>query len=563
MRFLTQLKKVVNSGQSRSIILTGNIYDLFFDGNKYVPLIHYLTESCKVNSSNGQKGLTQLLLRVNSPIENPGEEGIAELAVAWESLHNRDLKPIKDRFQESIENPVYALELLRQMTQCYRKSPNLRNNLFILIEAADLMLPESEISRMNLADRKRIAIMQDWFCDPNFMNGHDTVVMLAESRSLVHHRVSRLPQVISIEVPLPDWDTRSQFIQHTSTQLQENWGFEKINDLATQTAGLSLQALRQMLLSHTFESENIVAKVEEYMISQLGEGVVEFKRPKHTLKDVIGFTKLKKFMKEELIPAIKATGDKAKPGCAVSGPIGGGKTFVCEAVVAELNMPVIVLKNIRSKWFGETDQILERLQRLLQTFNKIVIFVDEADTMFGDIQSDHDTEKRLTGKIQAMMSDVQLRGRVFWFLMTARIHRLSPDIRRPGRMDLIIPILDPEGRDAEEFRQWTFGQLYTGNETRRKLYDLTLGYSAAMFSMLRSEIKLKEANTLGEVLDIARDILPADISDTREFQILQAKLNCTRASLLEYSEKQTRNDILRDREHMHAKIRLLEEKGVR
>ena len=56
----------------------------------------------------------------------------------------------------------------------------------------------------------------------------------------------------------------------------------------------------------------------------------------------------------------------------------------------------------------------------------------------------HDTERRLTGKIQAMMSDPKLRGRVVWLLMTARIHMLSPDIRRPGRVgDLIIPILDP------------------------------------------------------------------------------------------------------------------------
>ena len=39
---------------------------------------------------------------------------------------------------------------------------------------------------------------------------------------------------------------------------------------------------------------------------------------------------------------------------------------------------------------------------------------------------------------------------------TARIHRLSPDIRRPGRVgDLIIPILDPTGKDREDFLRWT------------------------------------------------------------------------------------------------------------
>ena len=66
---------------------------------------------------------------------------------------------------------------------------------------------------------------------------------------------------------------------------------------------------------------------------------------------------------------------------------------------------------------------------------------------FGGVGAEtHSTERRLTGKIQAMMSDPRLRGRVIWLLMTARIHLLSPDIRRPGRVgDLIIPVLDPEG----------------------------------------------------------------------------------------------------------------------
>ena len=54
-----------------------------------------------------------------------------------------------------------------------------------------------------------------------------------------------------------------------------------------------------------------------------------------------------------------------------------------------------------------------------------------------------------------MMSDPLLRGKVVWLLVTARIHLLSPDIRRPGRVgDLIIPVLDPEGKDREAFLDW-------------------------------------------------------------------------------------------------------------
>ena len=39
------------------------------------------------------------------------------------------------------------------------------------------------------------------------------------------------------------------------------------------------------------------------------------------------------------------------------------KTFVFEAVASELDLPVLVLKNIRSQWFGQTDVIFERVLR--------------------------------------------------------------------------------------------------------------------------------------------------------------------------------------------------------
>jgi SpoVK/Ycf46/Vps4 family AAA+-type ATPase len=124
-------------------------------------------------------------------------------------------------------------------------------------------------------------------------------------------------------------------------------------------------------------------------------------------------------------------------------------------------MPVLVLKNLRSQWFGQTDVIFERLKRALEALDRVCIFMDEADTQFGGVGKDtHETERRLTGKVQQMMSDPRLKGKVIWLLMTARINLLSPDIRRPGRAgDLILPVLDPTGQDREDFVRWALQPL--------------------------------------------------------------------------------------------------------
>ena len=161
------------------------------------------------------------------------------------------------------------------------------------------------------------------------------------------------------------------------------------------------------------------------------------------------------------------------------------------------------------------------------------------------------------------MSDPRLRGKVVWLLMTARIHLLSPDIRRPGRVgDLIIPILDPEGEDKEAFLQWMVGPVYDGElagDELKKLSKVTQGYSSAGYASLRSEFSAHGSDmTVDQMLELIHDHIPPAIGKTRRYQTLQALVNCTRRSLLpdpDITES--------DREKWREEIADLEREGIR
>lgn len=597
--FLKQSGKVLNSGQARTLLLTGNIYDLFGSSgpeHDYVPLLSLLTAEWDLAD------YILIVYELNGPIrfvrEGDGEK-VRDAWLKWRSGYDGNELAIKrmlakgkaaadldnlldtydDSLRKSVQMPTLALELLRQMCLCARTVMGgkrlLAQNLLIVIEGAELLLPDAPIHSLADMDRQRVTICHDWFSDPGFTTGGDAVVLIAESRSLIHQRVARLPQLLEVEVPSPDQAARLDFINHFSATNAKAaikfWSTPE--ELAKLTAGLSLHALSQLLKAAVYEKRTltqaeVVDKVEEFIQSQLGEDIVEFKKPSHRLADCIGFTRLKKFLQDEFMPRIAATGPDALPGAAVCGPIGGGKTYLFEAVAAELDMVVLVLKNIRSQWFGQTDVIFERLRRVLLALSKVIIFVDEADTQFGGVGSDtHETERRLTGKLQAMMSDTALRGRVSWLLITARIHQLSPDIRRPGRVgDLIIPILDPEGADREEFLRWTLKGSVRGElapEELKQLSQATQSYSTAGFAALRSELKAKCGQRKGalefaQLLAVITDLLPPAIEETRRYQTLQALVNCTRRSLLpnpDVSDEQ--------RKAWATELRVLEAKGVR
>ncbi len=579
--FYSQLARIINSGQTRSIVLSGNIYDLYFDGKQYVPLIPFLL------SKTESTGLIHVVYELNGPVRvaDDAKNRLRDAWAAWKNGTSVDAMPMKEMLQDgskydlrrrefdqylrdAIGNPTQALEFLRQLTICSRAT--MKENLLIIIEGADMLLPsgDGDVARMNDAQVRRIAVVTDWFSDPAFFSGRDTVCLIAESRSLIHQRISRLPQVLSIDIPAPDTNVRKHYAQWQLAQSSKRSGDQPIEMIGQATAGLSLHAMRQLMLASeyagkTIERGDTTAQVEQFIQSQLGEDVIEFKKPEHRLEQVIGFSKLKEFLKTYLIPRMQLGDDRALPGAAIAGPIGGGKTFIFEAVAAELDMPVLVLKNIRSQWFGQTDVIFERLRRVLTALEKVVIFVDEADTQFGGVgEGAHETERRLTGKIQGMMSDPMLRGKVIWLLMTARIHLLSPDIRRPGRVgDLIIPILDPIGQDRLDFIRWLLKPTGLGTDDMVNWLDkegLETDFSSAGYAALRSQFKAIPPKDEADLKATVRDFLSPAIKQTRRYQTLQALINCTRRSLMpnpDISDK--------DRAHMEDEIRQLELLGIR
>lgn len=595
-RFISEAGKIQNARLSSSLVLSGNIHDLFFlEDDKlgnYVPLIDLLTNKWNLDDR------ILVVYQLNGPIKFVNSADEREVEDAWMKMRygtssddlaiRRMLKsddksdktgPNKFSYylKESQSSPAFALEFLRQLCICSRTKkdgePLLKKDLIVIIERADMIIPVGEISRLSDADRHRISICHNWFSDYGFLNGNDTVIMIAESKSLINEEISLLPQVMETEIESPNFEERKHFVEWFNAKQPEGkkikiWSTQK--DLAELSAGLSIHALRQLLVASCYdeikiEAKDVVKKIEEYIKSQLGEDMVEFKKPEHKLKDCIGFTKVKKFFTIEMIPRMKASPDSAPSGVIITGPIGGGKTYLTEGAVSELDMVVLVLKNIRSQYFGQTDVLFERIRRIVRALNKVAIFIDEADTQLGGVSLEtHPTERRLTGKIQAMMSDSTLKGKVFWILMTARIHLLSPDIRRPGRAgDMIIPILDPDGEDRQDFIKWMIEKAVSSENLSGLILKVdghTKGYSAASFASLRSELKAKaKSRSLSheEVLEIISDHIPPAIGETRRYQELQALVNCTRRSLL------PADSITKEREVWLTEIQLLEAKGIK
>jgi ATP-dependent 26S proteasome regulatory subunit len=140
-------------------------------------------------------------------------------------------------------------------------------------------------------------------------------------------------------------------------------------------------------------------------------------------------------------------------GYLLCGPVGTGKTYLVECLAGEAGVPVVKLKNFRDKWVGSTEGNLEKIFRLLKGLGRCFVFFDEADQALGKRDAGNN-DSGLSGRIYGMfaeqMSNPANRGKIVWILASSRPDLIEIDLKRPGRVDVKIPIF-PTISAAEGF----------------------------------------------------------------------------------------------------------------
>ena len=114
-----------------------------------------------------------------------------------------------------------------------------------------------------------------------------------------------------------------------------------------------------------------------------------------------------------------------------------------ECLAGEAGVPVVKMKNFRDKWVGSTESNLEKIFRLLAALGRCIVFVDEADQALGRRTADSGDSGvggRVYGMMAEQMSNSRNRGRILWALATSRPDLVEVDLKRPGRVDVKIPI---------------------------------------------------------------------------------------------------------------------------
>jgi hypothetical protein len=350
------------------------------------------------------------------------------------------------------KNPREAIHVLshylRFCANIARLKPDKATRVAVIVKNAGLIVPPSAGG----ASYELSAIasqLRDWATDSTIAEQHCTTFLLTENLNDLHPLVARNPQAACIAVPLPQQAELAPALEYLNQiyPLPLKGFSAGFAEPAAALAGATLGSVETLLQTRQHHGKELTPQdlvgLKKALVEKDAQGLIEFIKPDRTLDDLHGQESIKAWLRQDI--ALWRAGDLAAlpMGYLFCGPVGTGKTFMVECLAGEAGVPVVKMKNFRDKWVGSTESNLEKIFRLLDALGRCIVFVDEADQALGRRNADSGdsgVSGRVYGMMAERMSDSRNRGRILWALATSRPDLVEVDLKRPGRVDVKIPI---------------------------------------------------------------------------------------------------------------------------
>jgi len=439
----------------------------------------------------------------------------------------------------------------------------------LILDFAETIAPAADVSGMSAEDRNSLVILKRWARNPAFLKADLTICLIAENQVELNQGIVQNPGVSSVEISLPDYEERLQFIRSHLKASELPRGSE-VSDEILAKLGAGLKRVQLFgLIAHAVENRQpltmkFLAQRKKEQIESESGGLLEFVQSRFDLSFVAGNDQAKRKL-QDAAAAIRAGNTDVLPmGYVICGPVGTGKTFITTCFAGEVGIPAVTLKNFRSMWQGVTEGNLERVLTLLRAMSPIAVIVDEADAQLGDRSSSGDSgvSNRVFAQIAQFMGNTELRGKVIWFLLTCRPDLLPVDLKRQGRAEEHIALFYPETQDERRAllraMQKKIGMPLFPADSEKFFLERSGSLSGADIEavLIRSELRsrlLKKATVDTDDLKSAlEDFIPPYYPTEIELQNLVAVLECTSRSLLPQKYREVeRSELIRQVNELH------------
>ena len=357
-------------------------------------------------------------------------------------------------FQESQKDWKAPRTAVETLTRYFRYCANLTRlnqpatQVGCIIKNADLLLPSLQ-GGFDYDLSALASLIRDWSSDALLANHTLASFLLTENLNDLHPLIVNNPRVARIRIELPSPDELLEgfrAILPSSSVALADFSSE-LPALAEQLSGATMGAVESVVKTKEHRKEHLassdLAALKKDLVEKDTNGLIEFIETSRTLDHLYGLEKVKTWLRQD-IQLWKKNDVAALPkGYLLCGPVGTGKTFLVECLAGEASVPIVKMKNFRDKWVGSSEGNLEKIFRLIHALGRCYVFIDEADQALGRREA-NSGDSGVGGRIYSMLAEEmgssKSRGRVIWVLASSRPDLIEVDLKRPGRVDVKIPL---------------------------------------------------------------------------------------------------------------------------
>jgi AAA+ superfamily predicted ATPase len=455
-----EMRDLFRSGSVSQFILHGNVFDMVpatvGGGRKLLSLKNFLEESMFAQYD--------VVIHYDRGKGIRCSKGTEDFCDWLETLSESD-KQMVVRSRE----PAMALELidrymlrtlnLRKLTKEARAAAVAAGGAYcpdkiaVILDFAHFIVPAGNALSLGGDFASNIVKVLTWANDPAILQSNIITVLLTEQLNDLNDQVINNPHPAKLKIPLPDDKDMNEYVsmlQQTAFPDLPRKSEVPLEVLARRLTGLSRVGARTVIGQALNNDRTITSawltRMKKDAIERETNGLLEFIESSFTLDNLAGSDAIKAWLRQDAALLKKGAINSLPMGYLIAGRIGTGKTFMVNCWAGELGVPCVVFKNFRDKWVGATESNLEKIFTILRALGQVVVFVDEADQMTGKRDSNDDSG--LSGRVYAMlakeMSDTRNRGKIIWVFATSRPDLVEVDLKRPGRLDVHIPLFPPQ-----------------------------------------------------------------------------------------------------------------------
>jgi SpoVK/Ycf46/Vps4 family AAA+-type ATPase len=465
---------------------------------------------------------------------------LSRALVGYDAVYGTEFSKVPPR------DPGRALQLLENYLRLRLADGK---SLALVVDFAETLVPAGDVGQMSAEDRYVLATLTKWAHDPQLLAGDLSIVLIAENLADISSRIARNPYVANIEIVLPDLPEREAYIRYKleGRKLQAHSDVS-LQALSQMTAGLSRINLDRLLTEAleygTRITPELLRERKKEIIQAECHGLLEFIEPSHGLDVVAGHDRAKQRLRQAAAALKKGRIEVMPMGYLICGPVGTGKTFLTTCFAGDIGIPCVKFLNFRSQWQGVTEANLEKIFNLLKALWPVAVIIDEADAFLGnrDMSGDSGTSSRVFASIAAFMGNTEYRGKIVWFLLTARPDLLPVDLKRQGRAEEHLALFYPQ-QDAERDELFAILARKTKVEVPGVSFSCLLDPAARDVSgadieamLVRSKFRAlaqgREKVTVEDLQAVVTDFVPPSYPLEIELQNLVAVQECTSKQLL-------------------------------